>query len=87
MKILKRYLLIFFAFLLFWFLVMPEQNENYLDRDHLTRIIQNEGFDCDSIVFIKRRKLDVQIGCDYNNQYKKYLVYRDDYGFNKVKVD
>lgn len=66
---------------------LVQESVNDLTRDHLTRVVQNSDLECDHIVFINRRARDVQVGCDYMGGYRRYLVYRDDYGFNKAKPD
>lgn len=74
------------------FFIRPEDNfkpDTLADitRDQLHNIVRNEGYDCDSVALIKRNRNNIKIGCDTAQGYKKYIVYKNDYGFNKASVD
>jgi len=58
-----------------------------LTRDQIHSVVQNKGFDCDSVILISRNRKNIKVGCDVLGGYKKYVVYKNDYGFNEVEAE
>lgn len=87
-----EYIACFAMFCLFVFFMRPDDNfkpDTLADitRDQLHNIVRNEGFDCDYVALVKRSRHDIKLGCAVGDEYKKYIVYKNDYGFNKASVD
>jgi hypothetical protein len=88
----REYIYIFFSLCMFIFFMLPEDNLKSdtladLTRNQIHNIVRNEGNDCEQLVMYKRMKRQIKIGCDHFNVYKKYTLYKNDFGFNKVRVD
>lgn len=86
----KLLVLLVIAHVVLFFLNTDETNpqsknlEN-IGRDQALVIINGQEYACDSVVTISRESKHVEVGCDVNNHFVAYAIYKDDYGFNKVK--
>lgn len=56
-----------------------------IGRNQALMIINGQEYECDSVVTIIREATHVKVGCDVNTHYVPYIIYKDDYGFNKVQ--
>lgn len=88
----REYFFVFGIVCLFIFIMRPIDNfkpDTLLDltRDQISNAINNEGHQCDYVALIKRNKNNIKIGCAVKHSYFKYEIYKDEYGFNKVRQD